>query len=70
MYGSGLGLHFLTAVEVMDGSFSEWGASTGDNANASGTALYKLRSYYGTNNASFQNFPFIQLQYARYRPNV
>jgi hypothetical protein len=39
IYGSGLGF-VLTAVEVMDGYSSDWGASTGDIiANASGTAL-------------------------------
>ena len=36
-----LGFVFLTAVEVIDGYSSEWGASIGDVvANASGTALY------------------------------
>jgi hypothetical protein len=41
IYGSTLGLGFLTAVEVLDGFSAEWGFSWGDMlANASGTALY------------------------------
>ena len=41
LYGAGLGFAFLTAVEVLDGYSSQWGASTGDIiANASGTALF------------------------------
>ena len=41
IYGSTLGLAFLTAVEVFDGYSANWGASWGDiAANVSGTALY------------------------------
>jgi hypothetical protein len=40
LYGAPIGFVFLTAVEVLDGFSSEWGASTGDIfANAAGTAL-------------------------------
>ncbi|WP_241974272.1 DUF2279 domain-containing protein [Winogradskyella wandonensis] len=41
IYGSTLGLGFLTAVEVFDGFSKEWGFSWGDMlANAGGTGLY------------------------------
>jgi hypothetical protein len=41
LYGATFGFAFLTAVEIMDGYSSNWGASMGDiAANASGTALY------------------------------
>ena len=41
LYGSTLGLAFLTTVEVFDGYSANWGASMGDvMANVSGTALY------------------------------
>ncbi|SHH77619.1 DUF2279 domain-containing protein [Winogradskyella jejuensis] len=41
IYGSALGLGFLTAVEVFDGFSQEWGFSWGDMlANAGGTGLY------------------------------
>ncbi len=41
IYGGGLSLSFLTAVEVFDGFSEEWGFSWGDMlANAGGTGLY------------------------------
>jgi Predicted periplasmic lipoprotein (DUF2279) len=40
IYGATFGFAFLTAVEVLDGYSSEWGASIGDvTANASGTCF-------------------------------
>jgi hypothetical protein len=65
-----MGFAFLTAVEVLDGFSSEWGASSGDIiANASGTALFVSQNYCGRSSGSHQNFLFIP-QYAQYRPNV
>lgn len=41
IYGGGLSLSFLTAVEIFDGFSQEWGFSWGDMlANAGGTGLY------------------------------
>ncbi|MGL5111658.1 MAG: DUF2279 domain-containing protein, partial [Flavobacterium sp.] len=41
IFGSTLGFVFLSAVEIMDGFSTEWGASSGDIiANAIGTGLY------------------------------
>jgi hypothetical protein len=71
IYGSGLGFAFLTAVEVMDGFSSEWGASTGDIiANASGTALYVSQELLWNEQRIIPKFSFHATQYARYRPNV
>jgi hypothetical protein len=71
IYGSGLGFAFLTAVEVMDGYSSEWGASTGDIiANASGTALYVSQELLWSEQRIIPKFSFHTTQYARYRPNV
>nr|WP_100208547.1 DUF2279 domain-containing protein [Flavobacterium frigoris] len=71
IYGSGLGFAFLTAVEVLDGFSSEWGASTGDIiANASGTALYVSQELLWDEQRIIPKFSFHTTQYAKYRPNV
>jgi len=71
IYGSGLGFAFLTAVEVMDGYSSEWGASTGDIiANASGTALYVSQELLWKEQRIIPKFSFHTTQYAKYRPDV
>lgn len=71
IYGSGLGFAFLTAVEVLDGFSSEWGASTGDIiANASGTALYVSQELLWNEQRIIPKFSFHATQYAKYRPNV
>jgi hypothetical protein len=60
----------LTAVEVLDGFSSEWGASLGDIiANASGTALYVSRGIM-ERAAHYTKIFFSFTQYAQYRPNV
>lgn len=71
IYGSGMGFAFLTAVEVLDGFSSEWGASTGDIiANASGTALYVSQELLWKEQRITPKFSFHTTQYAQYRPNV
>lgn len=71
IYGSGLGFAFLTAVEVLDGFSSEWGASTGDIiANASGTALYVSQELLWNEQRITPKFSFHPTQYAKYRPTV
>jgi hypothetical protein len=64
------GICFLTAVEVLDGFSSEWGASSGDIiANASGTALFVSQELLWKERGS-PKFSFHTTQYAQYRPNV
>ncbi|MFV5698380.1 DUF2279 domain-containing protein [Flavobacterium sp. ZT3R17] len=71
IYGAGLGFAFLTAVEVMDGYSSEWGASSGDIiANASGTALYVSQELIWKEQRITPKFSFHTTQYANQRPEV
>ncbi|WP_236353600.1 DUF2279 domain-containing protein [Flavobacterium seoulense] len=71
IYGAGLGFAFLTAVEVLDGFSSEWGASTGDViANATGTALYVSQELLWKEQRITPKFSFHTTQFAKYRPEV
>lgn len=71
LYGAGLGFAFLTAVEVLDGYSSEWGASSGDViANASGTALFVSQQLLWNEQRIIPKFSFHTSQFAQYRPNV
>lgn len=71
LYGAGVGFAFLTAVEVLDGFSSEWGASAGDIiANASGTALYVSQELLWKEQRITPKFSFHTTQFAQYRPNV
>ena len=71
LYGAGLGFAFLTAVEVLDGYSSEWGASLGDVvANASGTALYVSQELIWKEQRITPKFSFHTTKYANYRPEV
>ncbi|MFY0482421.1 DUF2279 domain-containing protein [Flavobacterium sp. PLA-1-15] len=71
IYGSTLGLGFLTAVEIFDGHSSEWGFSWGDMvANASGTALYVSQELLWNEQRIVPKFSFHTTPYASARPNV
>jgi len=71
IYGSTLGFAFLTAVEVMDGYSSNWGASWGDvAANATGTALYVSQELLWKEQRIIPKFSFHTTPYAAVRPNV
>ncbi|HTG66020.1 MAG TPA: DUF2279 domain-containing protein [Flavobacterium sp.] len=71
IYGAGLGFAFLTAVEVLDGFSSQWGASTGDViANATGTALYVSQELLWKEQRITPKFSFHTTQFAKYRPEV
>jgi len=71
IYGSTLGLVFLSAVEVMDGYSSYWGASVGDIiANTSGTALYVSQELLWKEQRVIPKFSFHRTPYASVRPNV
>lgn len=71
IYGAGLGFAFLTAVEVMDGFSSQWGASTGDVvANATGTALYVSQELLWKEQRITPKFSFHSTRFAKYRPEV
>jgi hypothetical protein len=71
LYGAGLGFAFLTAVEVLDGYSSEWGASSGDIiANATGTALYVSQELMWHEQRITPKFSFHITKYASERPEV
>lgn len=69
LYGAGLGFIFLSAVEVLDGYSSEWGASSGDIiANAAGTALYVSQELIWKEQRITPKFSFHTTHYANLRP--
>jgi len=71
IYGSTLGLGFLTVVEVFDGFSQEWGASSGDIiANVSGTALYVSQELLWKEQRITPNFSFHQTKFASQRPET
>lgn len=71
VYGASLGFAFLTAVEVLDGFSSEWGASTGDViANATGTALYVSQELLWKEQRITPKFSFHTTRFAKYRPDA
>ncbi len=71
IYGSTIGLAFLSAVEVMDGYSAEWGFSWGDMAaNTSGIALYVSQELLWKEQRIVPKFSFHTTQYAGLRPNV
>ncbi|MBF4493599.1 DUF2279 domain-containing protein [Flavobacterium sp. MR2016-29] len=71
VYGAGLGFAFLTAVEVLDGYSSGWGASSGDLiANATGTALYVSQELLWKEQRITPKFSFHTTKYANLRPEV
>lgn len=68
IYGSTLGLGFLTVVEVFDGFSQEWGASSGDIiANVSGTALYVSQELLWKEQRITPKFSFHQTKFASQR---
>lgn len=71
IYGAGLGFAFLTAVEVLDGYSSQWGASSGDiMANATGTALYVSQELLWKEQRIIPKFSFHTTKFAELRPEV
>lgn len=71
IYGSTLGLAFMTTVEVFDGYSANWGASLGDvAANLSGTALFVSQELLWKEQRIVPKFSFHTTPYASARPNV
>ncbi|MCG9793188.1 YfiM family protein [Flavobacterium algicola] len=71
LYCAGLGFTFLTAVEILDGFSSEWGASIGDViANASGTALFVSQELIWKEQRIIPKFSFQKSPYAAERPEL
>ena len=71
IYGSTLGLGFLTSVEVFDGFSQEWGASWGDViANTSGTILYVSQELLWNEQRITPKFSFHTTRFANSRPET
>ncbi|MFC4740643.1 DUF2279 domain-containing protein [Flavobacterium ponti] len=71
IYGSTIGLGFLTVVEVFDGYSSEWGASSGDIiANVSGTALYVSQELLWNEQRITPKFSYHKTDFPSLRPNT
>ena len=70
LYGSTLGLGFLTAVEVMDGFSEEWGFSWIDMAaNATGTGLYLGQELLWEEQRILLKYSFHRTHFAQQRPD-
>lgn len=70
IYGSTLGLGFLTAVEVLDGFSEEWGFSWTDMAaNTAGTGLYIGQELLWNDQRIVLKYSFHRTQFAQQRPN-
>ncbi|MFC0604552.1 DUF2279 domain-containing protein [Winogradskyella pulchriflava] len=71
IYGSTLGLGFLTAVEVMDGFSEEWGFSWTDiAANTFGTGFYVGQELLWEEQRLLLKYSFHRTKYAQQRPNT
>lgn len=69
IYGSALGLGFLTAVEVMDGFSDEWGFSWTDMAaNTIGTGLFVGQQLLWEEQRILLKYSFHQTRFAKQRP--
>ncbi|WP_296383728.1 DUF2279 domain-containing protein [Winogradskyella sp.] len=70
LYGSTLGLGFLTAVEIMDGFSEEWGFSWTDMAaNAAGTGLYVGQELLWDEQRILFKYSFHRTHFAQQRPD-
>jgi uncharacterized protein YfiM (DUF2279 family) len=70
LYGSTLGLGFLTAVEVMDGFSEEWGFSWTDMAaNITGTGLYVGQELLWEEQRILLKYSFSRTDFAQQRPD-
>ena len=70
LYGSTLGLGFLTAVEVMDGFSEEWGFSWSDMAaNTIGTGLYVGQELLWNEQRVVLKYSFHRTRFAQERPD-
>lgn len=70
IYGSALGLGFLTTVEVMDGFSEEWGFSWSDMAaNTLGTGLFVGQELLWEEQRILLKYSFHQTRFAKKRPD-
>ena len=71
IYGSTMGLAFMTVVEVFDGYSANWGFSLGDEAaNIAGTAFFVSQELLWKEQRIVPKFSFHTTPYASARPSV
>jgi len=71
IYGSLLGLFYISSVEIFDGYSEHWGASTSDIvANIGGSALYLSQQLLWNEQRITPKFSFHTTNYAAIRPNL
>ncbi len=71
IYGGGIGLFYLTGVEIMDGFSNGWGFSYGDMiANTAGAALFIGQQWAFDKQIVSMKFSYSPSLYAPYRPDL
>lgn len=71
LIGGGIGLAYLTAIEVMDGYSVGWGFSPGDMlANTLGTGFYVSQELLWEEQRILLKYNFLPSQYSKYRPDL
>ena len=71
VYGTAIGLGFMSVVEIFDGHSQKWGASLGDVlANVSGSALFVSQELLWKEQRIIPKFSFHATPYASARPNI
>ena len=71
LYGGGMGIMYLTVIEILDGFSSEWGFSPGDmTANTLGSCLFVGQQLAWKEQRIQLKWSYHQTQYAKYRPDL
>lgn len=71
LWGSGLGMLFISSVEVFDGFSEKWGASVSDLvSNTAGFGLYTGQELLWQDQKIILKYSFIKSGYAKYRPDA
>jgi hypothetical protein len=71
LWGTAIGLGFLTTVEIFDGFNSEWGFSGGDMlANFTGAGIFLGQQFGWNEQRIVLKFSFHQTDYEQYRPDL
>ena len=71
LYGGGMGIMYLTVIEILDGFSSEWGFSPGDmTANTLGAGLFVGQQLAWKEQRIQLKWSFHQTQYSKYRPDL
>ena len=71
VYGSAIGLGFMSVVEIFDGHSQKWGASLGDVlANVSGSVLFVSQELLWKEQRIIPKFSFHATPFASARPNI